>query len=94
MHVPRVREFCSLKYWAGQILYCTALQTVCHCFSIYASIPVYVALTLWRWNEYCKLVTSFIVLLYYGECNEKLKENIWKISISLFITYCVDIFPV
>jgi len=45
-HVPCVWEFWSLKSWAGQILYCTVLQTVCHHFNIYASISVYVALAL------------------------------------------------
>jgi len=41
-----VREFWSLKYQVGQILYCTALQMVYHCFNIYTSIPVYVTLAL------------------------------------------------
>jgi len=45
-HVPRVWIFWSLKSRASQALYCTKLQTVCHCFNIYASIPVYVALML------------------------------------------------
>jgi len=40
MHVPRVWEFWSLKSRVGQIVYCTALQMVRHCFNIYASIPV------------------------------------------------------
>jgi len=39
-----------------------ALQTVRHRFNIYANMPVYVALALWRRDEHCKLVTRFGVI--------------------------------
>jgi len=52
----------EFKPRAGQILYYAALQTVRHCFNIYASMLVYVALALCRGDEHRKLVTRFGIL--------------------------------
>jgi len=58
----RLRVCGSSKSWAGQIIYCSELQTVCHCFNIYASIPIDIALALRHGYEPCKLVTCFVVI--------------------------------
>jgi len=56
--VPRLREVESSNSWPAKSY--TALQTVHHCFNIYASW--YVALALCRGDGHCKLVTRFGVI--------------------------------
>jgi len=57
--VPRVREVWSSNPRTAKSY--TALQTVYHCFTIYASSCVALAL-LWRGIGHRKLVTRFLII--------------------------------
>jgi len=82
--VKRVWEFWSSKSQAGQILYCTVLQMVRHCFNIYASIPIQCLHCLSTLTRRWALQTRYMLQCNAVNIMKGFEENISK-KLSRFI---------